>query len=650
MKQIIYLFILCLISSMAFADDELLNDLISKYKFNASDPLGDSYGIYSPLEKDTPYELTTGVVGEAINCSAPTCTHDGFCDAGYCFSNSNECIVCDLADDCPDPYDCWNTGLSVCEPAFLWGCGHDPIDEVECGTNCFVESNTSCIPSNYSRISYYDEAFKLTDEFTFTGWVYPKAYDTTALNVFDNSGYDGGNFFGWNVRLFSGTSDGLEALIMDGAGLCDMKGGDLIPLNTWAKVTIVYSKSNQRVIGYINNTVAFNSTCSLDISFDSPSYQGFYMCDALGTTSDDFYGYLDEFAIINRTWSMAEVSHSYFSELGGVGFESNATVLSSCTPNWTCNGYTECNISDLQSCNSTIDNNSCGESYIGDYSEFSPQACDGSSPIIHLQNPSPDNTTVLTSPILNVIGNITNTNLTYIQYAIENSTSLLLFYTNNSLINKTFFDLAIQFNMSLFENGYYYYSAYVEDSVLNRDYINATFLLDVCHPSWVCSGYEMFNCSINNTERCNAATDINSCNITYDGDYSEFALSECDYCFPSASYSQTLCVNHLFEYNAFMLTWGSCCDLTKLASDCVYSFDFGDVNFTDSAYVNGSAYCSGDYQPTYRTSDIPSIMIDTAGGVGAGSAKLAVIIGILLSLTLASLVFLGITSYIKSKR
>ena len=51
-----------------------------------------------------------------------------------------------------------------------------------------------------------------------------------------------------------------------------------------------------------------------------------------------------------------------------------------CIPNWSCSGYGVCNSSDLQPCNSTIDNNVCNESYAGDYSEFSPLVCDYCTP------------------------------------------------------------------------------------------------------------------------------------------------------------------------------------------------------------------------------------------------------------------------------
>lgn len=45
-----------------------------------------------------------------------------------------------------------------------------------------------------------------------------------------------------------------------------------------------------------------------------------------------------------------------------------------CNPNFVCDGYSACNISDMQTCNSATDTN-CGSTYTGNYSEFSPQSC-----------------------------------------------------------------------------------------------------------------------------------------------------------------------------------------------------------------------------------------------------------------------------------
>ena len=55
--------------------------------------------------------------------------------------------------------------------------------------------------------------------------------------------------------------------------------------------------------------------------------------------------------------------------------ENISFIITECVPSWECTGYGSCNTSDLQACNSTFDFNYCGVAYTGDYSEFSPVAC-----------------------------------------------------------------------------------------------------------------------------------------------------------------------------------------------------------------------------------------------------------------------------------
>ena len=54
--------------------------------------------------------------------------------------------------------------------------------------------------------------------------------------------------------------------------------------------------------------------------------------------------------------------------------------VSFCVADWACNGYATCDIEDEEKCNSAVDNNACGESYTGDYTEFTPNSCDYCTP------------------------------------------------------------------------------------------------------------------------------------------------------------------------------------------------------------------------------------------------------------------------------
>jgi len=62
-------------------------------------------------------------------------------------------------------------------------------------------------------------------------------------------------------------------------------------------------------------------------------------------------------------------------------YEGFATPSGSpCSPDWTCVGYGTCLENDTKECDTVFDNNACGENYTGDYSEFSPVACDFCEP------------------------------------------------------------------------------------------------------------------------------------------------------------------------------------------------------------------------------------------------------------------------------
>jgi hypothetical protein len=49
--------------------------------------------------------------------------------------------------------------------------------------------------------------------------------------------------------------------------------------------------------------------------------------------------------------------------------------LNQCAPDWSCSGYGAC-VDGLQLCNAVTDGNTCGSTYTGDYSEFTPQECE----------------------------------------------------------------------------------------------------------------------------------------------------------------------------------------------------------------------------------------------------------------------------------
>jgi len=56
-------------------------------------------------------------------------------------------------------------------------------------------------------------------------------------------------------------------------------------------------------------------------------------------------------------------------------------LMSTCTPNWTCSFYGECQFNNQQTCNGATDTNTCGQQYTGNLSEFPPQNCTYTPPV-----------------------------------------------------------------------------------------------------------------------------------------------------------------------------------------------------------------------------------------------------------------------------
>jgi len=85
-----------------------------------------------------------------------------------------------------------------------------------------------------------------------------------------------------------------------------------------------------------------------------------------------------------QTWSSAPPSPPFnasgylVANIESIGYE----LVASCTPNWSCNGHETC-VSPMPNanCNSVTDLNTCGETYSGNYSEFTPQTCSYPPPI-----------------------------------------------------------------------------------------------------------------------------------------------------------------------------------------------------------------------------------------------------------------------------
>ena len=71
---------------------------------------------------------------------------------------------------------------------------------------------------------------------------------------------------------------------------------------------------------------------------------------------------------------------------GGVVYKGDVSPAPVCAPNWSCTGYDVCQVGDVRYCDAVVDLNNCGSSYVGDYSEFTPLACDYCTPLWQCNN------------------------------------------------------------------------------------------------------------------------------------------------------------------------------------------------------------------------------------------------------------------------
>lgn len=167
------------------------------------------------------------------------------------------------------------------------------------------------------------------------------------------------------------------------------------------------------------------------------------------------------------------------------------------------------------------------------------------------------------------------------------------------------------------------YNQWIDDLEINVDRAYT------CTPDWQCSGYG--SCNTSNQAPCNAVTDMNACGDTYSGDYSEFSPQSCDYCAFSVTHPITgdtsTCDVYGYPNNTAVLSnFATCCNVTKLASDClcdngtvsldyrlgtnyaycIFGFDEADI-VPETWYLTGSC---GGYQNQYTSADITPAAID----------------------------------------
>lgn len=302
-----------------------------------------------------------------------------------------------------------------------------------------------------------------------------------------------------------------------------------------------------------------------------------------------------------------------------------------CTPNWTCSGYAACNTSDLQACNAVTDQNTCGDIYSGDYSEFTPQACDYCTPnwscigygicLINdtrLCNQTNDSNSCFAQtglPSDQYNGTYTEFNVTACDYCTPNWGCIgygICLINDTRLCNET-----NDSNSCFAQTGLpsdQYNGTYTEFNVTACDY---------CTPSWTCIGYAA--CAVNDTRTCNSTNDTNSCYATtglvsdqYSGTYTEFNTTLCDYCLPNWSCSLFGACN-ISNLKPCLSTADNnvCYSLTGLPSDqfneSLSAYE-GVCVYTPPQTGGGGAYSTYVAPLATRAADVTSQTVTTTTG------------------------------------
>jgi len=297
------------------------------------------------------------------------------------------------------------------------------------------------------------------------------------------------------------------------------------------------------MIDYINITNLDEDFTEVNINVTSPENQ------TTSNTKEDV-----EFTV---TGDSSNYNCSLY--LNDVLEDTNATVLDSVQATF----YLDVDTGDNDFYINCTDNTTVSVSGVYDY------WYDPNDPFINLATPNPFNTTIFDSYSIDILGNITNEELEFINITIFDQNDDL-YYTNvtTSFGDPTthLFDWSFVTNGS--DNGVWDMYIYGNDTSSNENELHLSFTVDNCIPNWACGDYGV--CNESDLSVCNDSTDLNSCGLSYTGDLSEFSDQVCDYCSPTLILhtNATECVDdwqlRLREDNTFE----TCCNVTGFASDC----------------------------------------------------------------------------------
>lgn len=230
---------------------------------------------------------------------------------------------------------------------------------------------------------------------------------------------------------------------------------------------------------------------------------------------------------------------------------------------------------------------------------------DPNDPLVTAVKPSLFNNTVFTDYEMNFTGLITNEELDYVLIQVyDNEDNLYYQNITTSFPDPTEFEYGWDFVTNSSQNGDWSMYVYANDTASNENQKNISFTVNNCIPNWVCSDYG--SCNMSDLASCTNVTDTNSCDLSYTGDLSEFSAQSCDYCSQSLdTLSVTNCINEWQIVSFEDLNYKTCCNVTKLVSDC--GFGTGTPPQNESQFFSYNTSCS----LFYEEDDIASASVDT---------------------------------------
>lgn len=208
---------------------------------------------------------------------------------------------------------------------------------------------------------------------------------------------------------------------------------------------------------------------------------------------------------------------------------------------------------------------------------------DSHEPQIYSMSPMPFNTTTFSDYTMNFYGNVTNHNISLVNRTIYRPNGTIYYNDETSVfVDETIFVWNQTFNTTPEDNGIWSYYIHAEDLIPNTNDLHISFTIDNCVPDWSCDSFTA--CNSSDQQLCNGVVDINNCSYPYNGDYSEFGVLSCNYCDMWIHIlNETECRYKVQDICYEDLNFATCCDVTKLESDCY-----------ENIVQNESIYCKYD--------------------------------------------------------